>query len=323
MTSRDSECFLTFALSLAGGGYRGLFTIEFLTLLEDDIGPISSKFSLFAGTSVGALNAIGLSLGYRAEELRDFFIDLGNDVFPGEFNPFKKYKDKFIGSGNCDPVNLRNAIEKITQGKTLGETIHPLAITAVDITTARSKVFKSSQIGGSAADQRIKLVDIALASAAAPTFFPPHKIDANIYVDGGLFANAPDLTASVNLCSLELVPERRRLLSISALDSNNALPSSEKTEKLSGAQLINPLNPILLNQIMASQIFHARDCAKQIIGGKNYATVAPNPSAEQDKVLGLDKADEVARDTLRAVARAAYDDFNDRYADSWMSELRL
>ena len=44
----------------------------------------------------------------------------------------------------------------------------------------------------------VRLVDVAMATSAAPTFFPPHRIDAagvdyGYFADGGMFANNPVL----------------------------------------------------------------------------------------------------------------------------------
>jgi patatin-like phospholipase/acyl hydrolase len=35
------------------------------------------------------------------------------------------------------------------------------------------------------------LIDTAMGSTAAPTFFPPHQLTAGTFVDGGLAANNP------------------------------------------------------------------------------------------------------------------------------------
>lgn len=39
------------------------------------------------------------------------------------------------------------------------------------------------------------LVDVAMCSAAAPLFFPPHTLSSGSYIDGGVFANNPSSTA--------------------------------------------------------------------------------------------------------------------------------
>jgi patatin-like phospholipase/acyl hydrolase len=48
---------------------------------------------------------------------------------------------------------------------------------------------------------------VALATSAAPTYFPPHAADGAVFVDGGLIANAPDLllaTLAMRLFAVEL-----------------------------------------------------------------------------------------------------------------------
>ncbi|MDR0218817.1 MAG: patatin-like phospholipase family protein [Enterobacteriaceae bacterium] len=56
----------------------------------------------------------------------------------------------------------------------------------------------------------ISMVDAALATSAAPTYFPPHHIQANgtdfgYFVDGGVFANNPVMTALTEALSQECV----------------------------------------------------------------------------------------------------------------------
>ena len=49
-------------LSLAGGGYLGLFTASMLARIEERVGaPLGRSFDLIAGTSVGGILAIGLA----------------------------------------------------------------------------------------------------------------------------------------------------------------------------------------------------------------------------------------------------------------------
>ena len=50
-------------LSLAGGGYLGLYTACVLAELEARAGePLARRFDLIAGTSVGGILAIGLAI---------------------------------------------------------------------------------------------------------------------------------------------------------------------------------------------------------------------------------------------------------------------
>src|SRR6185437_6955073 len=44
-------------------------------------------------------------------------------------------------------------------------------------------------------DWKLKVADVAIATAAAPTYFELAEVGGHLYADGGLFANAPDLIA--------------------------------------------------------------------------------------------------------------------------------
>src|SRR5207249_4806301 len=57
------------------------------------------------------------------------------------------------------------------------------------------RLFSSSEVG----DRDLSLVDVAMASAAAPTYFSPIRPEGEqrTYVDGGLWANTPSLVAVV------------------------------------------------------------------------------------------------------------------------------
>ena len=62
-----------------------------------------------------------------------------------------------------------------------------IIIPALNSSLDRPKYFKSKD----PKDADYKLVDVIIASASAPTYFPAHKINGNFYKDGGLFANNP------------------------------------------------------------------------------------------------------------------------------------
>jgi patatin-like phospholipase/acyl hydrolase len=302
-----------FVLSLGGGGYRGLFTIEFLTLLEEQTGPLKDRLSLVVGTSVGSINALGLAAGLESDKIRDAMVDLGKMVFPPERVPFAGMIKQVL-SHRRDPTALKLALSKMLGSMTLGQTVVPALVTAVDITAGQPRVFRTKRFGGR--DDGLPLVDVALASAAAPTYFPPHYIEPKYYADGGLFANAPDLTAAVEATtSMGWRKEKIRLLCIGATLSNDALASSERTGALTGIDWGDPREPILLQQIMGSQVRYSRDCARRIVGANRYIAVDPIPSSKQQSVLGLDVATDTAIKTLRSIAIDAFNQFVDEHSD--------
>jgi uncharacterized protein len=298
---------LKYVLSLGGGGYRGLFTIEFLTLLEAEIGPLKDRLSLVAGTSAGSINAMGLAAGLPAKKIRDETVKLGMSVFPPERIPLAGVIQQVVGHKR-DPVLLKKALADMLHDTTLGQTVVPALATAVDLTAGQPRVFKPRCLGGR--DDDMRLVDIVLASTAAPTYFPPHAIGSKLFVDGGLFANVPDLIAAIeSTTSTGWNRDRIRLLCVGTTLESAAMAASAKTAALSGIDWGNPKNPILLQQIMSAQIRSARDGAQRIVGRDHYIAVDPAPSSSQEAVLGLDVATEEAKKTLASMAQDAFAQF--------------
>jgi uncharacterized protein len=69
-------------VSLAGGGFRGVFTTRILKLMEKRLkNSIRDNFQLIIGTSTGSLIAAGLALGVKASVLEDTYIELGSQIF--------------------------------------------------------------------------------------------------------------------------------------------------------------------------------------------------------------------------------------------------
>src|SRR5215813_499682 len=71
-------------LSIDGGGLCGLIPAESLIQIEKQLDDLTGqprllceRFDLIGGTSTGAILAAGLSLGMRAIELRDFYLQFG------------------------------------------------------------------------------------------------------------------------------------------------------------------------------------------------------------------------------------------------------
>ncbi|VTU41644.1 Patatin (plasmid) [Variovorax sp. RA8] len=102
-----------------------------------------------------------------------------------------------------------------------------MAIPAVNVTQGRPQVFKTRHKAEWTRDWKYKVVDVALATAAAPTFFELAEVDGNLYADGGLFANAPDLIALHEAEHFFRVPlEAARLLSIGTTTKSYSLSFS-------------------------------------------------------------------------------------------------
>jgi uncharacterized protein len=142
-----------------------------------------------AGTSTGGIIALGLGLGLSASAIRDFYLDDGPKIF-SKFGVFASLRQ--LGRSKYDPDPLRDALLRIFGGRMLGESETRLVIPAFDSTLGAVRVFKTSHHARFEIDHGVKAVDVAMATAAAPTYFPAHQTEAGaLLVDGGVWANNP------------------------------------------------------------------------------------------------------------------------------------
>lgn len=185
-------------LSLSGGGYLGLYTICVLADLEDRIGaPLGSRFDLIAGTSVGGIIAIGIANEVPAARIKAAFETNGTRIVsdrraPG--TPIGKVADvlRSLSSPKYAPSPLRATIVDIIGADTrIGELKHPCIIPTVCLTKGGPQIFKTDHHPDFSRDHRLRAVDVALATSAAPAYFPIAVIDDSLYADGGLYANPP------------------------------------------------------------------------------------------------------------------------------------
>lgn len=179
-------------LALSGGGYRGLYTARILADLEQDIGQcIATRFDLIAGTSIGGILALAVAMEIPAEEMVKFFEKHGNDIFK------RRFSIRGLLRAPYSSENLKELLSctELFGEKTLGVCKHPVIVPAINYSSGQPQLFKTPHHISFKRDHQFKLVDVALATSAAPGFFPRHTFNHNQYVDGGLYANAPGLLA--------------------------------------------------------------------------------------------------------------------------------
>jgi patatin-like phospholipase/acyl hydrolase len=198
-------------LSLDGGGVRGVLSARILSNAEallnkryGDNVSIGQRFNLIAGTSTGGIIALALALGRRASEVADFYEKTVPSIFG---KPHKASAYKSICSPFYKSDRLRSAlVDFFGEDCTLNDVVTDVCITAVSLQNAMPRFYKSGYLGRNAPRLDEKLVDVALATSAAPIYFPAHSLkhSANL-VDGGLCANNPSMVALVEAIQFERV----------------------------------------------------------------------------------------------------------------------
>jgi patatin-like phospholipase/acyl hydrolase len=201
-------------LSIDGGGIKGVFPASFLSVIEETTGKkISDYFDLIVGTSTGGIIALGLGMGFSAKEILNFYEELGPEVFKGS-----KWSRllRSIGISKYDNDALRKALEKKFAEKKLGESKNRLVIPSLNLETGEVHVYKTAHHERFQRDYKEKVVDVALATSAAPTYFPTYNsVSGTPLVDGGLWANNPMWLAVVEAIGvLDWPRDQLKVLSI-------------------------------------------------------------------------------------------------------------
>lgn len=300
------------ALTLTGGGYRGLFTARALQVIEDHINvPIGQRFDLTCGTSIGGIVALAVAFEVPMGKVVEVFEQYGAEIFPPHEPP-----TSFLGKTaelwkhtrrprySTEP--LREAITKlIDKDATLNDAKHAVAIPAVNVTQGQPQVFKTRHKAEWTRDWRFKAVDVALATSAAPTFFELAEVGGNLYADGGLFANAPDLLALHEAEHFFGVPsEAVRILSVGTTTKSYSV-------SFGAGRQFGIADWMEDQRLFSVTISAQQQFVDQLIQHKlqdRYVRLDHEPSQEQAKDLGLDVATDAARRTLKALADKATTD---------------
>jgi patatin-like phospholipase/acyl hydrolase len=186
-------------LALDGGGYKGMFAAAILAAIEADLGrPIAQHFDLIVGTSTGGIIALALGIGLAPSQIVEFYSQWGASIFRP--NPL------LTGWGwwhsRYGQAPLRKALTSVLGDKMVEDSGIPLVIPAFDLGQNEVHLFKTPHDPRLRRDRREKMVDVALATSAAPTYFPAHILRGMRLADGGLWANNPVLIGIAEAVSL-------------------------------------------------------------------------------------------------------------------------
>jgi hypothetical protein len=202
-------------LSLDGGGIRGAFTAALLADIEERLGcRACDYFDLIAGTSTGGIIAAAIAAGEPASRIVEFYRERG----PAIFTRRKRSKNLFsvacgwVADGclrrhgidsdwlllpKYDATALTESLEEVFGNRTMEDLrFSRTVIPSVDLTKGQTVVFKTPHLPGLVRDRRYRIVDVILATTAAPTYFPHATLGiGSAYVDGGVWANNPTMVA--------------------------------------------------------------------------------------------------------------------------------
>jgi patatin-like phospholipase/acyl hydrolase len=195
-------------VSIDGGGIRGLVTTILLQRIVATPGleHFLDSIDLIAGTSTGGILALGVAHQLDLNRIRDVYITKGAKIFDDTWLDDLVDLGKLRGA-DYDTGPLRRELKKLFGRATLGELKRRVLIAAFDLDnedpdpekrTWKPKLFHNYP--GPNNDRASLALDVALYTAAAPTYFP--SVDG--YIDEGVYANNPAMCALDDVVLLSL-----------------------------------------------------------------------------------------------------------------------
>jgi patatin-like phospholipase/acyl hydrolase len=265
-------------LALDGGGLKGLFSAALLAEFERDLDTsFTDHFDLICGTSTGGLIALGLGAGLKPSEIVDFYVTQGPRIFP------RRSWLRQVFSAKHKPEPLRAALEEIFGHRVLRDSKKRLVIPSYSLDTDDVYVFKTPHHPRLRRDGSELMVEVAMATAAAPTFLPVFRLRNNRLIDGGVWATNPTLVGVAEAISmLGIAPSAIHVLSLGTTD---AVTSNKKSLDRGGLlQWARPGVKILV-RAQSLGTFHA---AEHLIGPDRIERV---DHKVPDRLFNLDRLD--------------------------------
>lgn len=205
-------------LAIDGGGFRGLFAAQCLALWEKATGRRAADcFDLITGTSTGGILTLGLGLGLSASQLVDFYCEDGRKIFPTHAAARWYRACRRWLLPEFSQRQLQSALQqRLGTMSRLGDSRTRLVIPAYDLTVRRPYLFKTDHHPDYKYDWARPAWEIAMATTAAPTYFPFYTSSwKTVYVDGGVWANNPSYLGAFEATQVLGVPvEHLRILNL-------------------------------------------------------------------------------------------------------------
>lgn len=272
-------------LALDGGGLRGIFTAALLAGLEADIGrPVADCFDLVVGTSTGGIIALSLGAGLSPREILEFYVTEKGRMFP---NPagWRSIRQLFVAKYGAQRAEA--AARRVFGEKLLGDSLVPLVIPAYNLGENDVYLFKTPHHERLKRDHKAPMWAVAMATSAAPTFFPAFRLpgDHVRLVDGGVWANNPAMVGVTEAVSMFGRPLHEvRVLSLGTTTSGRT-----RGKGLDNAGLIQWVRgPSIINVLLAGQSAGAFAQVQHLVGRENAVRLDP---PAPDEIAGLDSCD--------------------------------
>jgi patatin-like phospholipase/acyl hydrolase len=297
-------------LSIDGGGIKGLYSARILECFEERFNcRLVDYFDMICGTSTGGLIALGLSLGVPAHQIAQFYWEKGPLIFPPHQRHLRLFNQLF-GFGKYSNRTLRRVLLEIVGHHKIKDVQSLICIPSHSITSGRPYIFKYDHLEGKLGrDNNTPIIDVALATSAAPTYFPIVEIEnhGGQFIDGGVAANNPAFIGLMEAMRF-FVGEGKQYASTKILSIETVTPTSGmkilSRKRRSALHWREDLVTVFMEGQTRLADFALRLMSEtEFVPCKYVRVESPKVSPSQAKLLSLDNASQASLMLLNSLGR--------------------
>lgn len=290
-------------LALDGGGIKGLFSAAVLAALEEDHGiNVVQHFDLITGTSTGGIIALALGLGLSPKDVVAFYREQGPHIFG---KPNWRRGIRHLRRHKHDQEPLKRALLEVFGEQTLADSQKRLVVPSYSLDSDNVYLFKTPHHERLRRDWRVPVWQVALATSAAPTYFPASEhTDSVRLIDGGVWANNPSVVGIAEAVSMLNVP----LSQLRVFNLGTTAPVKKRHDRLTrGGQLAWMRQAT--DVVLTAQSCGTYGVAGHLIGSDHVSRLDP---PVPDTLFQLDRLD---TERLYALAREQSRKFAPEYLE--------
>lgn len=308
---------------------RGLYSACLLSELGRRFGVTSAdfgcRFDLLVGTSTGSILATALAVGVPLSDIQRLYIEHGPKIFPspsphagaGKLWWAARHFKKPSGDASALRSALKQAFGDMTLEQLWSQRRIALCVPTTNLTKSVGKVFKTPHFENLYRDRHCTLVDVCMASSAAPIMMPVALLAGSssheptyMLSDGGLWANNPILVGIVEALDMAKPGQPIDLLSLGTGSQNSGMALS--TEDVSKGLMDWDFGiGVLETSLEAQSSAHNFVASKLLPHLKAKVRVRRidrrSASSQQAMEIGLDRGDRKATETLQSLAQSDAD----------------
>jgi patatin-like phospholipase/acyl hydrolase len=277
-------------LSIDGGGIRGIIPARVLQYVEEVTqARVADLFDFVAGTSTGGILALGLTVPgsaagtskFSAADLVQLYEKNGHVIFSRSFWHALETIDHLAGP-KFSPDGIESVMREYFGTSRLAEARSSLLVTAYDI-ERRSPFFFKSYVKQ---PLDAPMWEIARATSAAPTYFPPARFDIRgdsyALIDGGVIANNPAMCLYVDATLYGAPFDDVLVVSLGTGNLDRRIPA-DKAAGWGLAAWALPLLDILFDGGADTVDYQLRELLPRVGGTLRYARLQTDlPDANQE-----------------------------------------